>query len=365
MAVSIDVMNTTLADMYAKGGNLILVTASRKPLMKYLIDKKKVNKERVGGTYFERPFGYGSPAKGKKISTGNEIAALTRNSVTKNYRVESTRHLIPITIPNVDLKKNDGTQGVIKLIKQYPAASFAQYMEDWEFWLLTGAYHDPAVSVIDSPDFDGAATFNGNITHSDGNTGWFQALAPSAQTGNVQGVARNNTIQHISQFGAITSFAANGMVTLEAAYNLAAQRGDGQAPDFGFADGGSFSNLSANIRDNVRVVSTDERVDGPKSAEFLLYKAARVYDVGVNLDPTNASFTGTPCLSTSAITGGVIYFLNSEFIEVPYLEELDEAPEFKDMIADQDVVVAKCHNDWQPMVLRLNAHCLIAGGRIP
>lgn len=364
---SVDLLNTTLEEMYARGGILPLITATRKPLIKNLWEKKKVNKESIGGTKFTRPFGYGAPSKGIQIATGNETAALTRKASTKKYEIPSIRHLIPVTIPLLDLRRNDGKQGAVKLIKDYPLATMQQYQEDVEFWMLTGAYNSSVMSVMDTPAFDQYATFNGSVTHSNSDTGWLQGLVPAAQTGVVQGVSRDNAIRHISQYGAITSFASDGMNTLSNVYRACADRAGGMndGPDFGFADGGTYANLEVAMTDNVRVVNLAENQQNKSTANFLLYKNARVYSCDSNLDPTNAAFSGTPGYSTSAITGGVLYFINSEWMEVAYLEEIEQAPKFVDMIADQDVVVAKMHADMNPIVLRLNAMGRCDGGRIP
>jgi len=364
MPVSLDVLNTTLADLYAQGGNLQLTTVTRKPLMRQLMDKKRINRESVGGTFIERPFGAGSPAKGKRITIGTEVASLTRRQITKKYQSQTIRLFVPVTIPQRDLKQNDGKQGVVKLIKQYPMATAQQIGEDWEFYLLTGAYHNSGVSVIDSPDFDGAATLNGAVTSTGGDTGWLQQAAPASQTGNVQGVARDNAINHVNQFAQITSFASDGMIKVASAYDRAQQFSVGSGPDFGFADDVTYSNLQIYSADNVRITDTDSAVFGSNTGQFIPYKQAKIYNVGVNLDPTNASFTGTPGFSTSAVTGGVLYFLSSDFIEVPYLE-IEEAPQFQAIVADQDIVVGRMYWDFQPMIGQLPSHAVIAGGRIP
>lgn len=362
---SIDLLNTTLEQMYAAGGNLLLTTATKKPLLRSLIEKKRVNRSSEGGTKFTRPFGYGAPAKGIQVATGNEVAALTRKASTKKYEVESIRHLIPVTIPEIDLARNEGKQGVVKLIKQYPLMTMSQYQEDVEFWFLTGAYHDTAVSVIDTPGFDNFATLNGSVTHSSGNRGWLQGAAPASQTGTVQGVAIDDAINHISQYGQITSFAADGMTTLRQVYRLCGQYAGNMDPDLGFCDGLTYAQIEQNMVDNVRVVNLGANQENKETTNYLLFKNARIYSCDVNLDPTNAAFTGTPALSTSTTTGGILYFVNSDFVEVAYLQEMEKSPKFVDMIADQDVVVAKLHADWQPMVLKLPGMGRVDGGRIP
>jgi len=363
---STDLLNTTLAELYAQGGNLTITTATQKPFFRHLLDKKRINKESIGGTKFERPFAYGSPAKGGVVSgNGMNVVPLIRNNITKKYEIESIRHFIPVTIPNLDLRRNEGKQGVVKLIKQYPMAAASQYQEDVEFWLLSGAYHNTTVSVIDSPGFDNFPTLNGSVTLSSGSRGWFQGLTPASQTGTVQGVAIDSTIQHCSQYGLVTSFASDGMSTIRAAYNTAAQYGGGNVPDIGFCDGVTYQNILTNTTDNVRIVDGTKDLGGKSLANFLLMNGAQIYDCSVNLDPTNASFTGSTAFSTSSTTGGILYLLNSNFIEVPYLEEMDKAPEFKDMIADQDVVVSKMVVDWAPIVLKLNAMARVDGTRVP
>jgi hypothetical protein len=360
---STDLLNTTLAEMYASGGNLILTTATKKPLVKNLFEKKKVNKESVGGSRFERPYTEGSPAKGINVKTGSEVAALTRANRTQKYFLESHRLFVPVAIPNIDLKRNQGKQGVIKLIKEYPLAVTETLLDDWEFWFLTGGYRDTSVSVIDTPGFDEAATLNGAVTHTLGNGGWLQLLAEASQSGTFQGVARNPTTQHVNRYGVITSFATDGMSTIGRVYDLTSQYSRGGV-DLGFADTGTYANLTKYLVDNVRVANLGQEQYGKDSADYLLYKKAKVF-MSVNLDPTNTAFTGTPGLSTSATTGGVLYFLSSGDIEIPYFDMLDSAPEFRDTVANQDVVSAKMYLDWQPICLRLNSMAAIAGGRIP
>lgn len=365
MAVSQDLLNTTVAEIYAKGGSLVLIGAGDTTAMQYLIDKQKVNKDAVGGTYFERPFAYRSPAKGGKITNGDEIVPLLNAQSTKKYQVQAQRHMIAVSIDGLELRRNDGKLGAVKLIKDKPMQAIAQFHQDQEFWFLTGAYHDSGVSVIDAPGFDDCATLNGNVTHTGGDRGWLQQLAPASQTGKVQSVAVDSTIRHINQFGAITSFATDGMLVIDNVYDTCQAFGGGSGPDLGFADGGTYSNIVVNNRDSVRITDTDKQIDGRNSASYQLYKSARIYNALVNLDPTNAAFTGTPGFSTSSITGGILYFVNSKYVEVPYFDEVTRPPEFIRMIANQDVLTGHLFSDMNPMTLRLNSMGVIAGGRIP
>lgn len=365
MAVSQDLLNTTVAELYAKGGNLFLMSATQTVAMQYLLDKKKVNKESVGGTYFERPFSYRSPAKGGKITTGSEVVPVVNLQSTKKYRVEAQRHMMVVSIDGLELARNSGKLGAVKLIEGKPQAAIESFHLDMEQWFLSGAYRDSGISVIDSPGFDGCATLNGNITHTGGDRGWLQMLAPASQTGTVQGVAVDNAIKHTSQYGAITSFATDGMLVIDQTYDLCQAYGGGSAPDLGFADSGTYSNIVVNNRDSVRIDSTDKQIDGPNSASFQLYKRARIYNCNVTLDPTLSSFAGTTGYSTSSITGGVLYFLNSNYVEVPYFDLVERVPEFIRMTPNQDVITAQLFSDMNPMTLRLNSMGVVVGGRIP
>lgn len=354
---STELLNTTLADL---GDKLVLTHAQSLPLMDKLIKNKQVNAEKRGGTYIERTFAGGSPAKGKRITNGDEVATLQRVAQTRKFQIVSTRHFIPIFIPQVEVDRNAGEQGVIKLIKAYPEMTVKEYWLDWEFWLLTAAYRDSAVSVIDSPDFDGSCTLNG--AYAGAAAGLLDFTTPALQTETVQGVAKSNAIGNINQYSLVTSFAADGMLAIGRAYDRAAAYSM-NGPDLGYADDISFQNMVQFSADNVKIDSTDKPVYGAESRSFLPYKKSKIYN-SINLDPTNVSFTGTSGFSTSDITGGVVYFLNSEDWEVPYYK-MEVSPDFRDDIPDQDALVGKMVVDMGPICKRLNTQVVVGGTRIP
>jgi hypothetical protein len=352
-----ELLNTTLADL---GSDLVLTHAQSLPLMSKLIQMKKVNKEAVGGTYIERSFAGGSPAKGVRINNGDEVANIQRISQTRKFQITSTRHFIPIFIPQVEADRNQGKQGVIKLIKAYPEMTVKEYWLDWEYWLLTAAYRDVAVSVIDTPGFDGSATLNGN--YSGAANGLLDFTAPASQTETVQGQAKSNAISNVNQYGLVTSFASDGMTQIGKAYDRAAAYTT-TGPDLGFADDLSYQNMVSFSSDSVRITDTDKPVFGAETRSFLPYKKAKVYN-SINLDPTNASFSGASGYSTSDITGGVVYFVNSEDWEVPYYK-MAVTPEFRDDIPNQDALLGKMVIDMGPICLRFNTQAVIGGTRIP
>lgn len=363
MPISTDVLNSTLADLYAKGGNIVINTLTRRPLMRKLLDPNKINKSSIGGTYIEMPFGSGSPAKATRILSGSETAVPVRKQITSKYRIQTARQFIPIVIPNKDLRMNDGRQGIAKLIKSYPMATSESFLEDWEYWFLTGAYRSSDISVVDTPGFDGFATLNGNVTATaafDSNTGWCQALAAASQSGNVQNVARSSSINHVNQYGTITSFASDGMAVINRVQALCATYG---ACDMGFADSVTYANILANNADVVRIKDTGDSIYDKDAVNALQLGQTRIYNMTVNLDPTNASFSGTTGYSTSETTGGVLYFCSTDFMEVPE-REAKSAPKFAPY-PGQDYVIGDMAFDNNVMVEKLPAFGIVTGGRIP
>ena len=354
---STELLNTTLADL---GDDLVLTQAQSLPLMNKLIKNKQVNKEAVGGTYIERSFAGGSPAKATLISSGDEVALIQRIAQIKKFQVKSTRHLIPIFIPQIEVDRNTGKQGIIKLIKSYPTMTSTQYWLDWEKWLLSAAYNASATSVVDSPRFDGACTLNGN--YAGAANGLLDFLAPASQTETVQGQAKGVAYNFYNQYEVVTSFASDGMLQIGLAYDKAANFTT-SGPDLGFADPISYQNMVAFSADTVRTPSTDTAVFGADTRSFLPYKMAKVYN-SFNLDPTDASFSGSTAYSTSAITGGAIYFINSEDWEVPYYS-MKVTPEFKDDIPDQDGLLGKMIVDMQPVCTKFVTQVAVAGTKIP
>lgn len=352
-----ELLNTTLAEM---SSDLIIMSGQNIPLIDKLVKAKQVNKESVGGTYFERPFFAGSPASAKRIIGGAEEADITRRAISSKYQVASARFLLPVAIPNIELERNQGTQGVQKLIKRYPEAALIQAWQDLELWLFTASYNDASVSVFQSGDLDGVMTLNGDYTDAASNTGLLRFEAVGSQTAKFQGVARSNTIRHVNQYGLVTSFATDGMKKIGQAYDQASAFSP--RVDLGFADPVSYGNMVEYSADTVRTPSTDTAVFGAETRSYLPYKAARVY-YSSNLDTTKTTFTGT-ALSTSDITGGAVMFLSSEEFEMPFYK-LDLASEFKDLSQAQDVSVAKFIWDFNLLCHRPPTCAVVAGTRIP
>ncbi len=354
---STELLNTTLADL---GSTLVMTNAQSMPLMDQLMKKKKVNCEPRGGTYIERSFSGGSPAEATRIDNGDEVAVITRRAQIRKFQVTSTRHFVPIFIPQVEVDRNSGKNGIIKLIKQYPEMTAVEYFLDWERFLLTGGYRNSAVSCVRSPGFLGSCTLNGAVTA--GAAGLLDFAAPSAQTDVVQGVAKSEAIGNINQYGVVTSFAGDGMLQVGLAYDTAAGNSR-SGPDLGFADMISYQQMVTYSGDNVRITSTDQPVYGAESRSFLPYKKAKLY-ASLQLDPTDAAFTGTTGFSTSSITGGVIYWLSSDDWEVPYYK-MEVTPEFRDDIPNQDGLLGKMVIDMGPICTRLNTQAVVGGTRIP
>lgn len=354
MAVSLDVLNTTLSDL---SEDLVVAQEKRVPLFDRLRSKGAINKQSTGGTYFEHVFVGQAPGVATAIYTGSEVASGVRNLITYKYSVESHRFIAPIFIPKVELEKNEGKQGVVKLVEAYPKATMASIYRDLNLWMLAASSTTTGLKIFAPGDLDGFATFNGNYTGTKrvGVTGGLlDFVAPASQTDTVQNVAKAVAYEHYNQYGDVTSWAANGIETVTAVYQNAAEyTAMGVGPDLGVCDPDSFSALLTYSADTVRIESTDKAVFGKRVGQTMFFNATIFRDTSLD----RSTFTG-------AAADGVLYFINSDDVELDYYK-MPVVGKFAEWTPLQDVVAAQVEGSMNLLMKRFNSQGAVTGMATP
>jgi len=348
MAVSVELLNTTLADLK---GPLVSAFLQNVPTYRALEKKGRITAD--GGTLIERPIMSGSPARGTGIFNGDETLDMTRYKKSKKYQVEFHRVVLPINIPKKELLQNKGKLGAIKLIEQYPKVTMDGLAVDMEKYLLTGA---SAGIAIDSSELAGFTTFNGQFTAGIGTgvtNGLLDFAAPASQSDTVQNVAKSAADFHFNQYQAITSFATDGISKIRKLYRQCAQYSGkpNGGPDIIVMDDDTFGNYVDAKLDLVRLTQVPNNTDKGNLVQDVL-GVGGVY--ASNLINLATDFT-------SPANAGVGYMINTDFLELVYIQKMTIS-DFTDQIAQQDAVTAKVEFHHQMVLTKFPAHGCFSGG---
>ena len=352
MAISTEVLNTTFADLR---GPLINSFVRSNELFDSLMTKAKMPME--GGSYIERSFAGGAPARGVGIFVGDELLNMTRRQQVRRYQVEPHRLVVAINIPKKELQFNSGKLAVIRLIEEYPQTTMEGVQGDLNHWFISGTSRG---LVFQSAEMEGLLTLNGQH-----NTGFGQGVqnglldfqAPAAQNQIVQSVAKSNSYFHFNQYGTIAAgaWATTGMNILRQTYRQCAHyAGAGKGPDLVIMSDNVFSNFEAARLNLVRIKIVEDRTEKTNMLGLEL-GVAKVYST---LDADAVSFTANGNLGN---TNGITYMLNTDFIEFP-MSEAPKISDFKERVGDQDVVTAIFSMQGNLICTKLPAQGCVDGG---
>ena len=341
MAISTELLNTTFADL-------------RKPLVNSFVRSnelfesldKKARMPMEGGTYIERSFSGGAPARGVGVYVGDELLNMTRRQQIRH------RMVMAINIPKRELNQNSGKLAIIRLIEEYPQTTMDGVKGDLNKYLLTGVSRG---LVFQSSELKGFLTLNGQKTDGIGagvGDGLLDFVAPGSQSDTVQSVAKSSSTFHFNQYGHISSWSANGITKLRQTYRQCAHYAGGTAkgPDLVIMDDDTYTNFEDSRRDNVRVSIVDEKIDKSNTLGLSLGLA----QVHSSIDLATTNFTGVA-------NGGVTYMLNTDYLEFPMLEA-PTISEFKERVGDQDVVTALFSMQGNIICTKTPAQGCVSGG---
>lgn len=354
MSISTELLNTTFADLR---GPLVNSFVRSNELFDALDKKARMPME--GGTYIERSFSGGAPARGVGVYVGDELLNMTRRQQIRKYQVEPHRLVVAINIPKRELNQNSGKLAVIRLIEQYPQSTMEAAKADINKFLLTGTSRG---LVFQTAELSGLLTLNGQFSSGIGTgvtNGLLDFESPSTQTTSaqsVQGVTKSSTYFHFNQYNDISSWTGNGITQLRKTYRQCAHYagGPGKGPDLVIMDDDTFTNFEDSRRDNVRVSIVDDKID--KSNTLGLSIGLAEVHSSIDLDRTDSPFTGVA-------DDGITYMLNTDYIEFPMLEA-PNITEFKERVGDQDVVTALFSMQGNMICTKTVAQGVVSGGAV-
>jgi hypothetical protein len=344
-------LNTTFADLR---GPLVNSFVRSNELFDALDKKARMPME--GGTYIERSFSGGAPARGVGVYVGDELLNMTRRQQIRKYQVEPHRLVVAINIPKRELNQNSGKLAVIRLIEQYPQSTMEAAKADINKFLLTGVSRG---LVFQTSELSGMLTLNGQFSSGIGTgvtNGLLDFEAIGSQTDTVQGVAKSSTYFHYNQYNDISAWSSNGITQLRKTYRQCAHYagGPGKGPDLVIMDDDTFTNFEDSRRDNVRVSIVDEKIDKSNTLGLSIGLA----EVHSSIDLDRSDFT-----AATAPADGVTYMLNTDYIEFPMLEA-PNITEFKERVGDQDVVTALFSMQGNMICTKTVAQGCVSGGAV-
>lgn len=350
MAVNVDLLNTTLADLK---GPIEHTLEEKSPIHDLLVKSGRVSTDK--GILIERTIMGGSPAQGTGIFNGGEILDMGRTEQTHKIQLQTHRAVIPINIPKLDMKQNDGKLGALKLIDIYPAGVNKLLPGDFDRFLFSGVSNG---RVLATAQMTGWNTFNGQKTFASGKVGVTQGLiefgAPSGQNDTTQNLLKSSSYGYVNQYGAITSYALDGDKTYRGVYREVARYNPtdmNAGPDVVFMDYDSFALYEQDQKAHVVVKVTQDKTDKSGNLLELTMGSARVI-AAKNIVLTD--FTG-------AAATGLAYFFTLEGIEWVWFQK-PEMSDFDDRVPNQDVVTAKIEMQGQIVVTGMRMQGAVVGG---
>lgn len=348
MTISVELLNTTKAEL---SGPMVNTFVRNVPLHARLEKKGRILSE--GGTYVERPMMTGSSARGIGLFNGDEPADLTRYKKTEKFQVELHRIFVAIAIPKKELDLNKGRNGAVKLLEAYPKATIAGIANDLEKYYLTGA---SLGLVMPTAELYGFTPLNGQFA-AGVNTGTTNGLldftTPALQTDSVQSVVKSVSDYHYNQYGDITLWATDGQRTMRKVYRKCAHFSEkpNGGPDLVIMDDDTYANWTEDKLDITRLVKVSDNPDKDNLVQDVLGRgtvyASDFIDIATD-------FTGDAA-------DGVTYMVNTDFLEMPVIVK-PKLSDFKEVIGDQDAVVAHFIAHYGLLMTKFPAHGCVSGG---
>jgi len=349
MPISVDELNVSFSRLKGPAVNGF---ERANPLWRALLEKDNMTDE--GGTYWENIHVGGSPAQGRGLVNGDEILPMTTSSVTSKLQVEPYTIAAAINIPKNLLARNNGKRGIIKLVEAYPKATMDGIARDIHKYVLTGA---SAGLVFPTAELTGYSTLNGQFaagTAVGTTNGYLQFLSPADQATAatlVQTVAKSVADNYFNQYEDCAAV-ANILESMQGLYARCAEYAAGvdSGPDLIYMDATSFANYRLEQRDIVRLTDQGKSSGGGN----FLASPFGVGNIQMTTDLDLALFAGVAA-------DGVSYFLNTDFIEIDWVQRLD-VTEFREMIANQRVVTAHVDAQFAMGITKMTAQGVMSGG---
>ena len=347
MSISTEVLNTTFADLR---GPLVNSFVRSNELFDALDAKARMPME--SGSFIERTFTGGAPARGVGVFVGDELLNMTRRQQVKKFQVEPHRLVVAINIPKKELLYNSGKLAVIRLIEEYPQTVMEAAKADINKYLLTGVSRG---LVFQTAELKGLMTLNGQFSTGIGagvTNGLLDFETPASQTDTVQSVAKSSSYFHFNNYLDIATWATDGLIDLRKVYRQCSHYagGIGKGPDLVVMDDDTYANFEETRRSQIRISMVEDKTSKSNMLGLEL-GVAKVYS-SIDLDRGDFS---------SAAADGVTYMLNTDYFEFP-MHEAPQIGKFEERVGDQDVVTALFSMQGTLICTKLPAQGVVSGG---
>lgn len=350
LADRLNILNTTFADLK---GPLVLAWEQAIPFYNELNKRSKVRSE--GGTYIERDISGGPAARGTGVFNGNERLTRQYQEKIRRYQVEPHRIVAILEIPKKDLLFNRGRAAVISLIEAHPTETMLGAAQDMNKHLLCATTDS---RVFAPAEMAGFVSLNGIWAAGVGlgvTNGLLDFATPATQTDTVQNVAKSTTISHYNQYGAITSWATNGLKVLKQTYRKAAHfsaKKQNGGPALVIMDPDTFANYDETLDAKVRIAVVEDKTAKTPTTMLPFLNGFAYHD----LDLDRANFSG-------AAANGVTYMLDMDYFEMVWHQE-PEISDFEDSGPDYDTVFAKFEAMGNLICKKFPAQAAVSGGAV-
>jgi hypothetical protein len=295
MAISPDVLASALQELMPGYSELFV---KWHPILEKVVDKGNIDRSVATGPYREFVVVTDGPGTVTQILTGSEVIAGGRNQNAIRGSTYAPRLIYAFDVPGKDLAEANGAMDLARIIQHYPE-------------LALGDFHERIarqMAVGDGLDVGGFLTLNGATTYNPNGAaraGALEFAAPAAQVNTVFGLAKPATTGWVNQYGAITSFAVDGLSTMRQAYYAASRQGKTMGPvDLLLGDEASYLNYIEDLNDFVRVSKVEGDKAPPNIRQGVKFLDADFY-LEDALDIGAAAFAGTPAAN------GCIYMMKS------------------------------------------------------
>ena len=350
MSISTEVLNTTFADLR---GPLVNSFVRSNELFDALDAKARMPME--SGSFIERTFTGGAPARGVGVFVGDELLNMTRRQQVKKFQVEPHRLVVAINIPKKELLFNSGKLAVIRLIEEYPQTVMEAVKADLNKYLLTGVSRG---LVFQTAELKGLMTLNGQFSTGIGTGvthGLLDFVDPASQSQSVQNVTKSSSYFHFNNYIDIATFSSDpGITKLRKLYRQCAHYagGIGKGPDLIVMDDDTYANFEETRRSQVRVTMVEDKTNKSN----MLGLELGIAQVTSSIDLDRSDFSGVAA-------DGVSYFLNTDYFEFP-MHEAPQIGQFEERVGDQDVVTALFSMQGNLICTKLPAQGAVSGGGI-
>lgn len=311
MAISIDVLATTLEDLAADFDTTFV---AYHPFIKAVFEGGMIDKSEVKGSFRTFNILTGGPGFITNINTGGEPIKGGRRQNARKGNEFVQRAIYAFDVPCLDMTQAVGPSDLANIVQEYPIAAHSEFLEAVVYQIFTGAAYNGNADL----SIGGIATFNGDTTYNPNGqgarAGLYEFATTATQTATVHNLVSSLASGWYNQYSTIGSYGVSGLTEMRKAYYAATL----QAPSLGqvdemYGDSASYHNYIDGQRALVRQAKITGETEIADVRQGVPFESATYYNE-VAIDLANATYTaGAHAVDT---TRGVIYGVKTKAFEM-------------------------------------------------